>query len=64
MEVIKEWNTSSRGRNGEGRNRRVSVEERKFVYPDIMGSWLVIRGLELNGWQNVGCFASVQNDFS
>lgn len=32
VEVIKEWNTSSRGRNGEGRNRRVSVEERKFVY--------------------------------
>ncbi|XP_029703212.1 transcriptional regulator ATRX isoform X2 [Takifugu rubripes] len=27
VEVIKEWNTSSRGRNGEGRNRRASVEE-------------------------------------
>lgn len=30
VEVIKEWNTSSRGRNGEGRNRRASVEERKY----------------------------------
>lgn len=29
VEVIKEWNTSSRGKNGEGRNRRESVEERK-----------------------------------
>uniref|UniRef100_A0A3Q2UTF1 DNA helicase n=1 Tax=Haplochromis burtoni TaxID=8153 RepID=A0A3Q2UTF1_HAPBU len=28
VEVIKEWNTSSRGRNGEGRNRAESVEER------------------------------------
>lgn len=27
VEVIKEWNTSSRGRNGEGRNRAESVEE-------------------------------------
>lgn len=27
VEVIKEWNTSSRGKNGEGRNRRESVEE-------------------------------------
>lgn len=31
VEVIKEWNTSSRGRNGEGRNRPEPVEERKFV---------------------------------
>lgn len=30
VEVIKEWNTSSRGRNGEGRNRAESVDERKF----------------------------------
>lgn len=29
VEVIKEWNTSSRGRNGEGRNRAESVDERK-----------------------------------
>lgn len=29
VEVIKEWNTSSRGRNGEGRNRAESVEERE-----------------------------------
>uniref|UniRef100_A0A3P9C038 DNA helicase n=1 Tax=Maylandia zebra TaxID=106582 RepID=A0A3P9C038_9CICH len=28
VEVIKEWNTSSRGRNGEGRNRAETVEER------------------------------------
>uniref|UniRef100_A0A7N8YDY0 DNA helicase n=1 Tax=Mastacembelus armatus TaxID=205130 RepID=A0A7N8YDY0_9TELE len=28
VEVIKEWNTSSRGRNGEGRNRAESVDER------------------------------------
>uniref|UniRef100_A0A3B4ET51 DNA helicase n=1 Tax=Pundamilia nyererei TaxID=303518 RepID=A0A3B4ET51_9CICH len=27
VEVIKEWNTSSRGRNGEGRNRAEPVEE-------------------------------------
>ncbi|XP_041799426.1 transcriptional regulator ATRX [Chelmon rostratus] len=27
VEVIKEWNTSSRGRNGEGRNRQAPVEE-------------------------------------
>nr|XP_046261942.1 transcriptional regulator ATRX [Scatophagus argus] len=27
VEVIKEWNTSSRGRNGEGRNRQTPVEE-------------------------------------
>uniref|UniRef100_A0A673C313 DNA helicase n=1 Tax=Sphaeramia orbicularis TaxID=375764 RepID=A0A673C313_9TELE len=27
VEVIKEWNTSSRGRNGEGRNRASPVEE-------------------------------------
>ncbi|XP_063347901.1 transcriptional regulator ATRX isoform X1 [Pelmatolapia mariae] len=27
VEVIKEWNTSSRGRNGEGRNRAESVDE-------------------------------------
>lgn len=32
VEVIKEWNTSSRGRNGEGRTRRASVEERMFIY--------------------------------
>lgn len=31
VEVIKEWNTSSRGKNGEGRTRRTSVEERKLV---------------------------------
>lgn len=31
VEVIKEWNTSSRGRNGEGRNRAEPVEERKLV---------------------------------
>uniref|UniRef100_A0A671WS00 DNA helicase n=1 Tax=Sparus aurata TaxID=8175 RepID=A0A671WS00_SPAAU len=30
VEVIKEWNTSSRGRNGEGRKREPPVEERKF----------------------------------
>ncbi|KAM9741632.1 transcriptional regulator ATRX isoform 2-T2 [Menidia menidia] len=29
VEVIKEWNTSSRGRNGEGRNRAEPVEEAK-----------------------------------
>uniref|UniRef100_A0A665WNC9 DNA helicase n=1 Tax=Echeneis naucrates TaxID=173247 RepID=A0A665WNC9_ECHNA len=33
VEVIKEWNTSSRGRNGEGRNRAEPVEERKFARP-------------------------------
>lgn len=31
MEVIKEWNSSSRGNKGEGRNREEPVEERKFV---------------------------------
>uniref|UniRef100_A0A671WRK8 DNA helicase n=1 Tax=Sparus aurata TaxID=8175 RepID=A0A671WRK8_SPAAU len=31
VEVIKEWNTSSRGRNGEGRKREPPVEERKFI---------------------------------
>lgn len=31
VEVIKEWNTSSRGKNGEGRNRAEPVEERKFI---------------------------------
>uniref|UniRef100_A0A673C1S7 DNA helicase n=1 Tax=Sphaeramia orbicularis TaxID=375764 RepID=A0A673C1S7_9TELE len=34
VEVIKEWNTSSRGRNGEGRNRASPVEERKFDLSD------------------------------
>uniref|UniRef100_A0A669CPL0 DNA helicase n=1 Tax=Oreochromis niloticus TaxID=8128 RepID=A0A669CPL0_ORENI len=29
VEVIKEWNTSSRGRNGEGRNRAEPVDERE-----------------------------------
>uniref|UniRef100_A0A8C6NJQ2 DNA helicase n=1 Tax=Nothobranchius furzeri TaxID=105023 RepID=A0A8C6NJQ2_NOTFU len=30
VEVIKEWNSSSRGRNGEGRNREEPVEDSKF----------------------------------
>lgn len=30
VEVIKEWNTSSRGGNPEGRNRAEPVEEGKF----------------------------------
>lgn len=37
VEVIKEWNTSSRGRNGEGRNRRASVEERKYRVCTVCG---------------------------
>lgn len=37
VEVIKEWNTSSRGRNGEGRNRRASVEERKCRVCTVWG---------------------------
>uniref|UniRef100_A0A674PER1 DNA helicase n=1 Tax=Takifugu rubripes TaxID=31033 RepID=A0A674PER1_TAKRU len=38
VEVIKEWNTSSRGRNGEGRNRRASVEEGKYRVSPPTGS--------------------------
>lgn len=37
VEVIKEWNTSSRGRNGEGRNRRASVEEGKYRVCAVCG---------------------------
>lgn len=37
VEVIKEWNTSSRGRNGEGRNRRASVEEGKYRVRTVCG---------------------------
>lgn len=48
VEVIKEWNTSSRGKNGEGRNRPEVVEERKFVSQT---------GLSL-------VLASTQNDYS
>uniref|UniRef100_H3CU71 DNA helicase n=1 Tax=Tetraodon nigroviridis TaxID=99883 RepID=H3CU71_TETNG len=38
VEVIKEWNTSSRGRNGEGRNRRASVEEGNYQVAQPAGS--------------------------
>lgn len=65
VEVIKEWNTSSRGRNGEGRNRRASVEERKFkkkkIYPSVTASQPVSRGLELHGCY-VGCEARCPAD--
>uniref|UniRef100_A0A8C4E5W4 DNA helicase n=1 Tax=Dicentrarchus labrax TaxID=13489 RepID=A0A8C4E5W4_DICLA len=38
VEVIKEWNSSSRGRNGEGRTRPEPVEERKFPAGSAPGS--------------------------
>uniref|UniRef100_A0A665WLB1 DNA helicase n=1 Tax=Echeneis naucrates TaxID=173247 RepID=A0A665WLB1_ECHNA len=39
VEVIKEWNTSSRGRNGEGRNRAEPVEERNSAPGSPTADW-------------------------
>lgn len=49
VEVIKEWNTSSRGKNGEGRNRAESVDERKSGVLNMYWVALTIipKGLQL-----------------
>uniref|UniRef100_A0A671WTN9 DNA helicase n=1 Tax=Sparus aurata TaxID=8175 RepID=A0A671WTN9_SPAAU len=39
VEVIKEWNTSSRGRNGEGRKREPPVEERNSTPGSPTPDW-------------------------
>lgn len=65
VEVIKEWNTSSRGRNGEGRNRRASVEEGKYSVATLSGHFrpLMIKRSTLL-WYNARCFFTAEHNFS
>lgn len=65
VEVIKEWNTSSRGRNGEGRNRRGSVEEGKYSTCTLSGHFrpLMMKRSTLL-WFNAQCFFTAEQNFS
>lgn len=59
MEVIKEWNTSSRGNNGGGRNRAEPVEERKSGAFSAAG--LIKRQARADVWENLECFEILAN---